>query len=454
MRSTKRKQAIVIGGSVAGLLAGRVLADYFDTVIVLERDMCPHKPEPRPGVPHSRQTHMLLPGGAQALEALFPGRLSELAHVGAQAFDYGSSHFHLNGHWMPILKTGLQSFAQSRPLLEHCIRKWVMEIPNLRIQYETVATHLEFGASDEKCVFSKIAGLDGVRRFNGSLIIDAMGRNTRLPNWLFQAGVESAEEARIHIDVGYTTGIFRIARKHLPSYPLIYIVGKPPQKTRVGAAIKIENGWLNVGMAGYHGDYPPTNLTGFLDFARSLDAPDIYNVLLKAEQLSPLRAYRAPKSVCRRYGDIASFPNGIIALGDSLACFDPVFAQGITVAAQSAQVLDEALSRHECLKCAQLYYYKHVRHTIETAWNLSRGENLKYPQTKGDRPTMFGLTRAFKDRVVACTDPFVVNQFYRVLTLTAPPRILLHPGVLKRVIKSHFKPSMDKERIDTCTLAS
>ena len=79
------ERAVVLGASMGGLLAARVLADFFRTVTVMERDVLPDDPAKRRGVPQGRHVHALLSGGSQILGGLFPGLLDGLVVDGASS---------------------------------------------------------------------------------------------------------------------------------------------------------------------------------------------------------------------------------------------------------------------------------------------------------------------------------------------------------------------------------
>ncbi len=433
----ERQHAIVMGGSVAGLLAARALASHFRQVTVVEKDALPASPLPRSGVPQGNHIHVLLPGGIAALDRLFPGRTAELVQNGSQPFDYGQSRFYLIGQWMPRIQTELYTLAQSRPFLEHHIRRWMRELSNVHILYgaSVVAPLWDEARSQITGVALKRTPGRPTEELRGNLVIDATGRNTRLPRWLAEKGYPSVPETTVGIDLGYATGRFRVPDRLRPDHPMLYIVGPPPHRTRIGVRVLIENDVILGAMGGYHGDYPPADLPGFLEFARSLSQPDVYEVLSQSELLSPIARYRIPAASRRRYAELSRFPNGVLPLGDAICHFDPAFAQGMTIAAQEAEALADALAVHPTTgETLRRDYLERVDSLIDVAWELSSGENFKYPQTTGRRPFLFPITRRYKDRLATCGDPNVIHDFYRVLALAAPPKLLFRPQIVARVL--------------------
>ena len=427
MATIKLDRAVVIGASVAGLLAGRALSSHFGRVIVLDQDELPERGA-RAGVPQGWHTHALLPDGARVIEKLFPGRLEELVRNGAQRFDYGRSRFHMIGGWMPRIETELVSFAQTRSFLEGHLRRWLGEVPNVAIKASTRVVALVFDGH-------RVAGveLEGGGRLDADLVIDATGRNTRLPRWLAEWGFGKVPESRVGFNLGYATGRFRVPDRVRPDHPILYIVGRPPRRTRVGVILQVEDGMVFSAMGGYHGDHPPVGFAGFLEFAKSLGQPEIYDVLREAELMEPIRRYRIPESVRRYYGRMRRFPEGILPIGDSVCSLDPAFGQGMTVAAQEADALAADLDARS--------YFARMDAIVDVPWELSCGENFKYPQTTGRRPLLFSVTRTLKDRVARSGDPAVVAEFYKVLALSARPKTLLRARVVARVIRSLISKS-------------
>jgi 2-polyprenyl-6-methoxyphenol hydroxylase-like FAD-dependent oxidoreductase len=430
-----QRHAVIIGGSIAGLLAARAVSPHFEKVFVLEKDVLPDAAVSRDGVPQGKHIHVLLPGGLAALDRLFPGCTAELVRNGSQRFDYGLSQFYIVGKWMPRIETNLHTVAQTRPFLEHHIRRWVSENCNVCIISEASVTNLLWDQTRTCIVGVALRRAGTHEELRSELVIDATGCNTRLPRWLLENGYPSVPEETIGIDLGYATGRFRVPDRLRPTHPMLYIVGPPPHKTRVGVRVVVENEVVYGAVGGYHGDHPPGDLKGFLEFARSLSQPDIFDVLSQAELLSPIVRYRIPSSRRRYYAKMGRFPRGLLPLGDSICNFDPAFGQGMTVAAQEAEALADSLAQGSVFQEAtHRYYFKRIDSIVNIAWDLCSGENFKYPQTSGRRSLLFPLTRRYKDRVATCEDPKTINDFYRLISLTAPLRILLHPRVMLRAL--------------------
>jgi 2-polyprenyl-6-methoxyphenol hydroxylase-like FAD-dependent oxidoreductase len=432
---TKRTHAVVMGASVAGLLAARVLAEHFERVTVIEKDACAANAAPRAGVPQGRHTHILLPAGAQVLERLFPGRVAELVRDGARKFDYGRSRFYVGGAWLPRVATALESFAQTRPFLEQHLRRWVSEIANVRIVYETNVFAPMLEPAKARVVGLEIAEAGGARKQLGAdLIADATGRYSRLPAWLAEKGFGEVPETKIGIDLAYATGRFQLSEDARPDHPMLYIVGPPPENKRVGVVFQVEDGIALGGLAGYHGDYPPTDLDAFLEYAKSLSQPDVYDVLSRAKLCGPIEQFRIPTAMRRHYRKMRRFPASILPMGDAICSLDPVFGQGMTMAALEAEILSRCLCQGAQDEALTRSYLRAVDACLDTAWTLCGAQNFRYPQTTGPRPFSYTAIQRYMDLLTDSSDPVALTQVYRVLTLTAPSHVLLRPDILLRAL--------------------
>jgi len=437
-----KRRAVVAGGGVGGLLAARVLAEHFGTVTVIERDCCPVGRNPRAGAPQGRHVHVLLPSGVEALESLFPGCIAELVRDGAKRFDYGQSRIHTYGTWLPRVGTGLMALAQTRPFLEQHLHRWAGQVPNIEVIYgasvrapfldgsRSRAAGVEFSTGNSACV----------KRLEADLVVDATGRNTRLLRWLDESGFGRVAESRMGIDLGYATGRFRVAREYLPESALLYVVGPPPSQTKVGVIFQAEDGVVLAGLGGYHGDYPPADFAGFLQFARSLSQPDIINVLARGELCSCIERFRIPAPVRHRYRKVRNFPERLLPIGDSVCSLDPAFGQGMTLAAQEAKILARCLEEHPKLERSFTEeYFRRTDNVVDVAWGVSSRENLRYPQTMGVRPWYLPIATRYMNLVMHAGDPQVAAEVYRVISLTASSKTVLRPSVAARAMTAALK---------------
>src|SRR5215831_17736408 len=348
MTSRLGHHALVIGGSLAGLMTARVLAEYFDHVTVLERDAMEDRPVIHPSIPQGHHLHGLLQGGQQVLSSLYPGFTGELHTLGATRAIVGrdivwylpdGKAYNPTGSLREPLDLGFEAHCASRGLIEFLIRRLTLALPN--VQLETGVTVRELAHSG-----GHVQGVrcSDSRSFAAELVVDAGGRGSRAPLWLEAMGFSRPDATTIGVDTAYSTAHFRRPKSYTGE-PLIFVTGPAPHFTRRGYLIMIENEILLVSLIGRFGDYPPTDKAGFCTFAQALHSPFISELIGDAEQLTAIHHYRFPTSVQRHYERMASFPEGFLTLGDAVCSFNPIYAQGMSAAALQARALQQLLSR-------------------------------------------------------------------------------------------------------------
>src|SRR5262245_41817250 len=393
MTSRLGHHALVIGGSLAGLMTARVLAEYFDHVTVLERDAMEDRPVIHPSIPQGNHLHGLLQGGQQVLESLYPGFTAELRALGATRAIVGrdivwylpdGKAYNPTGSLREPLDLGFEAHCASRGLIDFLIRRLTLALPN--VQLETGVTVRELAHSG-----GHVQGVrcNDSRLFAAELVVDAGGRGSRAPLWLEAMGFARPAETTIGVDTAYSTAHFRRPQSYAGE-PLIFVTGPAPHFTRRGYLITIENETLLVSLIGRFGDYPPTDQAGFFTFAKEFQSPCTAELIGEAEQLTPIHHYRFPMSVQRHYERMASFPEGLLILGDALCSFKPIYAQGMSAAALQARALQEMLSEREAqsrgLAGIASSFFSTIAEINSTPWSLAAGFDFAYPQTRGERP--------------------------------------------------------------------
>ncbi len=442
-----RRHAVVIGGSIVGLFAARILSDHFDRVTVLENDKVPDGPGCRKGQPQARHTHGLMAGGIEVLKSYFPQILDELTQQGAVRFDWGSDMC-----WSGVdgnrvrHDSKLPGIAMSRVFLEWTIRKRVMAIPNVTVLDEQRV--LELLSTNDK---SRVTGVRYEDRdahttdLPAEFVVDVSGRGSRAPQWLQLLGYQPAEQVEVKMNVGYTTRIYRRKPDDLPGATLLAVTPRPPIDRRMAFLFPMEGDRWIVSLGGWGGDHAPTDEEGYLEFARQLPNPNVYETIRKLEPLSEIYSFKIPSNSRRYYERLKKFPEGFLVLGDAVCSFNPVYAQGMTSAFKQAMAMDQELRRCSGRSMSGLWRrcFRAFGKIVDDPWLMVLAEDLRIPETVGKRTFKTRLLAAYTERVHLAThsDSVVYGALLRVINLVQSPMALFHPGIMWRVLKaSLFAP--------------
>jgi 2-polyprenyl-6-methoxyphenol hydroxylase-like FAD-dependent oxidoreductase len=448
-------QAVVLGGSVAGLLAARALADYFDHVVVLERDPFPVEPAVRKGVPHARHTHGLLAGGLAAMEALFPGIRDDLVRRGAVLADgMARTRWHVGGDWHVQFESGEQGLCQSRPLLEQVIRQRLAGSPRIELRGQASVTGLVASPGRDR-----ILGLRVTDRLEGGestvpadLVVDATGRGSRTPQWMADLGYPEPTAQRIEVDLTYATRTYHRQPGQFQDNVAVVIAQSPPNE-RFAVAVAVEGDRWSVTLGGMQDNRPPADPDGFVDFALGLPSPVFHEFLSSAEPLSDVEIMCYPASVRRRYEWLARFPAGLLVAGDALCSFNPIYGQGMSVAALEACALGECL--HDGTAGLARRYFRKAAAIVDVPWGIAVTADFRFPHVRGPRAWSSGIVNAYLNLVhrAAHSDPVVCLAFHRVANLLDPPRSLLSPRVLGRLARDAWRRMLASPRGGVCSPA-
>jgi 2-polyprenyl-6-methoxyphenol hydroxylase-like FAD-dependent oxidoreductase len=438
------QHAIVIGSSMGGLLAARVLADRFERVTLLERDEFPTPGQNRKGVPQGRHGHGLLATGWRIMQRLFPGFENELLEAGAQVGDStGEGLWFQHGGYLTQTNGDLRVALISRPLLEAKVRARVLGLPN--VQVEVGVNVLGLASRDPKRVIGvKLDRGAGDELLEADLVLDASGRGSRSGAWLEALGYAPAEVSEIKVNMGYASRTYRRKRSDLGGNTHLIVAPKAPFQKRGGVLLAQEDDRWIVTLIGMVGDYCPTDESGFLEFARSLPTSDLYDVIANAEPLSEIVPHRYPSSLRRHYERLKRFPEGYAVFGDALCSFNPIFGQGMTVASLEAEALEASLSGG--LEGLWQRFFKIAAKVVDIPWTLAAGADLAFPEAQGKRGPEVNVINAYIGKLLeaAWSDPKLVVAFHQVSNLLKPPSSLFAPNILWRVLLGSRKPSTPK----------
>jgi 2-polyprenyl-6-methoxyphenol hydroxylase-like FAD-dependent oxidoreductase len=431
--------ALVIGAGVAGLLSARVLAERFERVTVVDRDPLDEHGVPRKGVPQGRHPHALLARGGELLEGLFPGLTAELVAAGAELVDMAATPrwWQPGGYRLPF-DSGRSELMLSRPLLEAHVRRRVCALADVAILGERTVCGL-LSTSDRACItgvtVQRSRGDSDPRPLRADLVVDAAGRGTHAPTWLAEHGYRRPAREQIRIGVHYTTRLYARRPCDLAGAPLAVAQSTPPHERRFGVMLPIEHSRWLVLLGGFLGERAPTDPDGFVAFARSLPTPDIADVIRDAEPLGPAATYAFPAQQRHRYERLRRLPDGYLVLGDALCAFNPVYAQGMTVAALQADALSRCLADQR--PGLPRRFYRHAARAIEPAWRLSAGADFAYPEVTGRRAPGTALMNRYVGQLqrAATADPHACRALVDVTRMLAPAGALFRPRAAAAVLR-------------------
>jgi 2-polyprenyl-6-methoxyphenol hydroxylase-like FAD-dependent oxidoreductase len=444
--------AVVIGSGMAGLTAARVLAEYFPRVTIVERDTLPATATFRPGVPQSRHVHALFVQGRLLLDRLFPGLGQELMAAGAIPLEWPADIlWHNPAGWGGRFRSGLVTYSCSRELLECSIRRRLEAHPKISVLegYGVVGLSADAGRTRIDGVCLRPRGqqaepADDERVLRGRLVVDASGRESRAPTWLADLGLPGPSETVVNSFLGYATRYYARPPGAASSWKGIVVQRQHPHGTRSGVLMPLEDDRWIVTLAGAARDYPPHDAEGFLQFARSLNHPIIYEQVRDLTPVSPGWSYRRTENRLRHYDQLPRRAEGFIVLGDAACAFNPVYGQGMTVAALGARTLARCLKQQHTLATngdlsglAKRFQVALAR-TLTLPWLMATGEDFRYPVTQGPRPgRMSRLSHWYFDRLIATavSDAVVHRTFLEVIHLVRSPLALVDPSIVLRVLR-------------------
>jgi 2-polyprenyl-6-methoxyphenol hydroxylase-like FAD-dependent oxidoreductase len=436
-------RALVIGASVAGLLAARALSDFAESVILVDRDVPPDSPVARKGVPQGRHVHGVLAGGYDVLKSFFPGIVDDLTAEGARISDVAQDVLWFsNGAWRLRCKSGIVGCIQSRPFLEMHIRRRIAKLPNVQQLCNVSVEGFELDAPKPRVTGLRISANGGAEKvLPADLVLDCSGRGSRTPAWLEAAGLGKPSTTTVTVNVGYSTRFFRIPDDGHPEWHAMLILGKPPHNSRLGASFFVETGALQVTLSGAFRDYPPEDDAGFLKFAESLEHSQLFHTIRDATPTTPIVTYRFPAHVWHHYERLKSLPANLLVLGDALCSFNPIYGQGMTVAAQQARVLQHCLTSAkngtDGSASLQRRYFRGASRIVSAAWAMATGADMVYPQAEGRRPHGQGAILRYLGHIEGLCryDRKVLKVWDQVTNMQRPLSALFAPSIAARVMR-------------------
>lgn len=450
--------AVVLGASMGGLLAARVLADFYQKVTIVERDMLPVAPVNRRGVPQGRQIHAIQARGTQILDELFPNFVDELRAGGVMSWDDGdlsklcvsvAGHQLVRSGKVPNSQTISVSFA-SRPFLEWHVRRRVRAIPNVIFLEGHDVVGLSATPARDRITGARVVNRDTTHEatLTADLVVDATGRGSRTPNVLEELGYGRPSQDELTVHLAYACQLLRLppgaVEEHMIA--LFPVPGRP----KIFGLFKYENDTWMFSVGALAGLQPPSQPADMLRFVADFAPAHALQAIQTGEPLGDVAHHRVPSSRWRRYDKMRRTPDGLVVFGDAVCSFNPIYGQGMTIAAIEATVLRECLRRGQ--RNLPRRFFRASAKKIRVAWQTAVGSDLALPEVVGPRPLSTRISNAYLDWVMTATetDPTVAGQFIRVIGMIDPPTRLLRPSIVLRIAQANrVRRSEGRQRIST-----
>ncbi|QNP72899.1 FAD-dependent monooxygenase [Streptomyces roseirectus] len=439
--------AVVLGGSLAGLLAARALAETAEVTLV-ERDSLPATAAPRKGLPQARHAHQLWSGGARALAALVPGITDRLAEAGVRRHAVTADMVVLSPHgWYRRWPESHHMLLAGRDLLDATVRAAVLAHPRIQLLQETEALGLTGTASAVTGV--RVRHRDGTERtLDAGLFVDATGRASRTPHWLRKLGLPEPPRREVDSGVAYASRTFRAPEAARASFPVVNVQPDPRtgEPGRGGVLLPIENGTWLVTLFGSRGAEPGNDAGEFAAYARTLRHPVLADLIERATPLTDVSFTRTTANRRVFYEKSRAWPDNYTVLGDALCALNPLYGHGMSVAAQEALILRDLTLRHGLSGPGlSRRIQKALARPASAAWELALGMDVFYPGATATGPT-------FRDRALAAYvgrllltatgNGRVARRFTDVTALERGGHVLLAPSMLLAAAAGPLKPPL------------
>lgn len=448
------RQAVVIGAGMGGLSAARALAEHFEQVVVIENDALPAEAAPRPGTPQCKHVHGLLMGGLQALDSFFPGFEQVLLEAGAVPMRLSSElRYEVPGYDpFPQRDLGLQILCMTRPLIEATVRKKIAQHGNISLRECCKAQELVVGTRSNGKASGKTGDnateITGVRCAHGDgrvediaadFVVDASSHGLLTLNLLGSLGLAAPAETMIGVDIGYCTAMFGIPDDAPTDWKGMVVLPQPPHNRRGAFILPAEGGRWVVTLAGRYGDKPPDDEAGFFAYVKNLRTPTAHNALRNAKRQTGFSRYGLKASRRRHFESIANFPHGLLPFGDTICRFNPIYGQGMSVAAKEACLLRDLLagasSEGQGINGLAATFFNEAQKIIETPWSSSAIPDYGDPLTEGPRPPDLEKSLKFGAALfkAAAADPAVHKVMSEVQHLLRPGSAYQIPEIADRI---------------------
>jgi len=434
------ERAVVVGAGMGGLTAAQVLANHFERVVVLDADVLPDDASDRAGVPQGKHVHLLLAGGLWALGKLFPGFEHDLARAGAVPIRIGLDIRSETPAFTPFPQRdlGIRAYAMSRPLVELTARRRVQSNRAIEIRSRCRAQELVPRAGGAAVSGVRYEDADGrVDTLGADLIVDASGRGTLTLRLLDAIRRQPPAETTIGVDLTYATAVFEIPAGAPSEWKGVFTI--PGGDGRGGLMLPLEGDRWILTVAGRHGVKPPGDETGFMAYVEGLRTKTIYEAIARAKRLGDIARFGFSVSTRRHYDALPELPAGLVPLGDAMCRFNPIYGQGMSVAAQEAvglgRLLERRATERDPLQGLATEFFAEAVPIIDTPWASAVIPDFAHPETRGERPENFEQTLKFALALgrLAASDADVHRLTAEVQHLLKPRSVYQDPALVQRV---------------------
>ena len=446
----RNEHAIVIGASLAGLCAARVLSDFYDRVTVFERDNLPDTPVSRSAVPQGRHVHLLMARGAQEFESHFPGLLADMVDAGVPKLENRPDciHFGAAGHVLCTqqrLREEFTAYVPSRPHLEWQIRRRATALPNVEIVHRGVsAPRYDAGAQWVTGVVVDPVNGGEAEFVSADLVVDAAGRGTRLPVWLDEWGFERPTEDTVDVGVAYATQHLRMP-EGLIAEKVVVAGASHDQLVGVGMLHYEDYIWA-LTTFGVAKAAPPQTFAQMCDLTDTMVPGHVAAAIRQSEPIGEVAFHKYPTSRWRRYDKLDRFPGGIVPLGDAVVSFNPTFGQGMTMTALQAGHLRRALETPGGNLAQKLN--KAIAKTTWPVWMMDEIGDLTLHQADGRMRWWYKPVGRLFDQFLeaAETEPVLAEWFLRRFSLLDSLWMVPSPRLVGRTIRHNVRCYMAERK--------
>ncbi|GAB7522368.1 FAD-dependent oxidoreductase [Paraburkholderia sp. 2C] len=436
------KRAVVIGAGVGGMAAAQALVGSFEQIVLIERDVLPADPEARAGVPQGRHPHVLLPGGVVALDALFDDFSTKLRDAGAKQSDF--SHKLLMEFSAqvapPERRLGIPLLKCSRGLIEWVARRELQQQGSIAILDGRRVTGMVATPDGNAVAAVRYETPAGAQEtIAADLVIDASGRGEPTLEFLRATGRDAPEETAMRIDMNYSTAIVEFAPENRPAYDVLRTMPAPPGNSHQGLMTIREDDRFFATFGACGNDVPPAEWADLIAFSKTLQTTTIHDALMHAKPYGKIYRHKFPENRRRHFERYVGWPRGLIALGDAICRFNPVYGQGMAAAAMEARLLHDLLAsrKNEAQPLEGLFeaLMKAASPVLDNIWTLTAMPDLAFRETHGVRPDNFDEALRFNAMLprAACLDAGIHKLLTEVMSLLKPRSALKEEPVVEKI---------------------